>query len=210
MAFWAAKARFVQKKHGRKINYIIILALLLVIMHVFNKNKTLDIWSAYLDPIIGLGTFLLAILISIFDLSQEWELSLPKRLTVIFKYQGNPIIICENAYLASEADKRAWGQQIGGQMNAGNLAFYPYIEEVDLEIQSYNGKKYKTYKIIFNLKDLPVPNSKDEDSKKKIDTTFRLRFAKECKLWKQTDDASDLYKSDELWVSFEEAKQLIG
>ena len=88
-------------------------------------------------------------------LREERLKNLDKKLTVIFRFQGKEVMVCENAYLAGEADIRQWGQSIGQLMNNGlRLHFEPYIKETN-EIRLYNNKQYKHYTAHFTLYELP-------------------------------------------------------
>ncbi len=83
-------------------------------------------FANYLDPIMGILTFLLAVIIGY----RTWTEKLPKKLTVHFKYGSRYVFTCHKTYLAGEGDIRQWGQQIGKQMNGNkNLDFYPYIDQ---------------------------------------------------------------------------------
>lgn len=73
-------------------------------------------WSKWLDPLLGTAVFLLTLVIGWTQLRDDWEESLEKRLTVIFKYNDREILVCKKAYLTAEGDIRNLGQQIGGQM----------------------------------------------------------------------------------------------
>jgi hypothetical protein len=77
-----------------------------------------SLWSDVLDPLVGVSTLLIAVVVWWNESRQEWRNSLPKRLTVDFVYKGRLVMRCEDADLASEGDIRALGQQIGGQMAA--------------------------------------------------------------------------------------------
>lgn len=115
-----------------------------------------NIYSTFIDPIISGFTFLLAIFLTYQRYRTTWEESLPKKLTVHYKYQNTYVLSCYEAYLSGESDIRQWGQQIGTQMTSiPFLKFFPYI---DGENEIVNND-YKLYIITFYFKSLP--NDKD-------------------------------------------------
>ena len=154
--------KFAIGKHKKTISLSLIfflLALLLVAASQGNKNG-LNWWSKWVDPILGVGTFLAAIGVWINNLSTDWEDDLPKRLSILFMYEGRAVMMCEEAYLASEGDIRAWGQQIGSQMSGkSRLDMQPYIKQEQGVVRSdEQGKIYKYYLAIFYLNQLPIPS----------------------------------------------------
>ena len=121
---------------------------------------------AVCDSTVGFGTLLVAIAIWFGELKQEWENSLPKKLTVEFLYKGQLLMLCEEAYLAGESDIRAWGQQVGAQMSGGrHLKFLPSIKQEPGGIkETRDGKAYKLYEVKFTLTELPKkrPTNKND------------------------------------------------
>lgn len=64
---------------------------------------------------------------------------------------------CHQAYLAGEGDMRAWGQQIGSQMNDTNhLSFYPYITngKKAIEYDPIQKQYFILHSITFHIKDI--------------------------------------------------------
>ena len=110
-------------------------------------------------------TLLGLLLFAVFELEKDKRNNLEKRLTVIFQYEGKPVMVCEDAYLSGKSDIRAWGQQLGLQMSGlrtergskgMDLAFEPLIrltkEEGELKI--INKKQYMHYQAIFTLRNI--------------------------------------------------------
>lgn len=106
-----------------------------------------------IGPLITMLTFFTALLLGVYNIFSEWKNSLEKRLTVFFIYyypaNGSDVgkdsmqndfikkhnlkpdtpyclMICEEASLSDEGDIRAWGQQLGRQIEDGTLGFYPF------------------------------------------------------------------------------------
>ena len=76
-----------------------------------------ELWNKELDQVATLATLIVALFVWYGEISAEWKLSLPKRLTVEFKNsQGERVMLCVNAHLSDEADIRPLGQTIGGQL----------------------------------------------------------------------------------------------
>ena len=84
--------------------------------------------------------------------------SLPKKLTVAFVFENQVVLLCRNAYLASEGDIRTWGQQIGRQMNDGkDVHFEPYIRQQDMGVVvDKNDCRFQAYRVQFTLREKPV------------------------------------------------------
>lgn len=136
----------------------------------------------WLDALIGVGTLAFAFLLWLNGLKSEWENHLPKRLTTEFRFQGRDIMICKDALLHSEADARAWGQQLGAQMaNCQRLRFHPFFRFEPAQIRKSNatGRFYKSYRIVFFLTELPTPEVGSEAEKKQL----RLQLEKGCIEW---------------------------
>ena len=105
-------------------------------------------------------TAIAALFIATSVLREERLKNLDKKLTVIFNFENQPVIVCENAYLAGTSDIRQWGQSIGQLMNSGKdpnevrLDFEPFIQEKDT-ILLHNNKQYRHYTVTFTLTKLP-------------------------------------------------------
>jgi hypothetical protein len=111
------------------LNAIIVLVVIATILLQPNLG---DFWEKSVGTISSIATFFIAIFLWFNDLSRDWKDSLEKRLFVDFNYKdSNGVVItameCLGASLSGESDIRAWGQQIGRQMNSntGNLEFKP-------------------------------------------------------------------------------------
>jgi len=116
-------------------------------------------WWQWMEPIACLSTLAIAILVWLGESVQDVENSLPKRLTVSFFLNGKEIMLCSQAYLAGESDIRAWGQQIGQQMNKNErLELAPDILVLPRErtLSKLNGEPIMLYKTSFFLTKPPT------------------------------------------------------
>jgi len=106
------------------------IALILALIFVLNDSHTLAyFYDPILDPVVAIGTAIIALIIAVAQRKIIWEESLPKRLTVHFMYEGHAVLSCYEAFLSGASDVRAWSQQIGGQMaGVPHISFYPYIK----------------------------------------------------------------------------------
>jgi hypothetical protein len=93
------------------------------------------------------------------EISENWEHSLPKRLSVRFKDANEKLVLlCIEAHLSDVADIRQLGQQIGMQANENKqLAFCaPLIEYEPPEIlRSDTLGYYLHYQVTFILTEIP-------------------------------------------------------
>jgi len=135
-------------------------------------------WWMYAEPISGVLTLALAIIIWIGQLDDRWLASLPKELTAEFYLDGRPLMRCERAYRPCESDIRVWAQQLGSQMatEAGDrkptfLSFRPDIRHEPPKVEKIEGQYVVSYAVRFNLREAP-PNLKG------------LVERKECIVWR--------------------------
>lgn len=113
-------------------------------------------WWQWMDAICGVATLAVALIVWWGELTETWERSLPKRLRVVFEFEGNPALICEDAPLASEADMRALAQQIGRQMNDNrDLKLRTFSEPASPVIRSAGSQTVRQYELILRLRELP-------------------------------------------------------
>lgn len=127
------------------------------------NNRDLDMtsleswWNAWGDPVLGLSTFLVAIVIWLSNTAKDWEDSITKKLTVVYKFGDREVIRCEKAYLANEGDIRNWGQTIGRQTLGQSIHFNYKIFELDQTdtIEGKNWEYHKHYIATFFLASIP-------------------------------------------------------
>ncbi len=133
------------------------------------KNK----WNNEIDPVVGFATLLVAFSVWINETISSWKNSLPKKLTVIFIFEGKEVMRCNYAHLDHEADIRNLGQQIGRQMNKTKLDFYaPKIKRERGHICTEKQEVFMHYKVEFTLTEWPKNLNK-----------------KECMIWEPPFDA---------------------
>ncbi|MBK9270717.1 MAG: hypothetical protein IPM48_03900 [Saprospiraceae bacterium] len=171
----------------------LVVAILIIWTSCTNGNTPFYInvmdswWGKWIDPIVGLTTFLLAFFLWISRLRQNWRENLPKRLTVHFKLGDKYILTCHEAYLSAAGDIRAWAQQIGSQMSGARfLEFFPYITQLNPLVKIYNSESYILYEVTLYLKNFPDPNQE-----KLMDT----RILDEYKFWIDNRDDSPANKT---------------
>ena len=122
-----------------RANFAISLGLLFFGI-LYSSDVEIVIWEDIFDPLIVLITTFAIILIFFLGMRRKWENDFEKRLSVHFGYKNKYMKTWHEAYLSSESDIRAWGQQIRFQMADSQLGFYPYISEKRYQLQSNNDK----------------------------------------------------------------------
>jgi hypothetical protein len=167
-------------KHNWK--QVFLLVILLIILFPIYCNLNYDssdslaenIWNI-VDPVAGIGAFLITIAVLYNQGKQKYLESLEKRLSVdyyLVSEDGSQDLIMQvvQAYLAGESDIRQWAQSLGGQQLAGkHLSFDLYFKtvfEAKKESDS-NGDKFLHYKINMYLdedprKETELVNTKEE------------------------------------------------
>lgn len=132
----------------------------------------LNWWTEWLDPLIGVGVFLIALSVWFMKIRQDWEDSLEKRLTIRFHFEGREVMRCEEAYLAGENDIRSWGQQLGKQMSGSEqLKFEPFLMEREVPVIQYDmawNTFYKLYESTVFLTERPASIGLSELQMKKF------------------------------------------
>lgn len=150
-------------------------------------NQTTHQAFSWLDPIIGISTFLFAVFLWLNGLRKEWEESLPKRMTVQFEYDNRNIMVCKDSLLVNLSDARTWALQIGSQMSScKELKFGTFYNFRDKGIATTEkGKKYKSYIFTYYLTHLPIPKFEggtEEENKEKADLLI-WKLNNGCLVW---------------------------
>ncbi|MDZ4778776.1 MAG: hypothetical protein SGJ19_00820 [Planctomycetia bacterium] len=115
-------------------------------------------WWQWMDAVFGVATLAVALIVWWGELTENWEHNLPKRLRVVFLFDNQPVLVCEDAPLITETDIRAMAQQIGKQMNDNKeLSLRPFFEPLlpIIDRQSKTGP-VRRYEIRMTLKELPT------------------------------------------------------
>lgn len=166
-----------------KGKYLLTLAASLIAAILFtvmaNRTNTLDeFYGNTLDPIISIGTILLAILIWFDVIRKEYQQNLPKRLSVLYKIKvkenattiekEHPIMYYHKAFLSGEDDIRPWAQQLIYQANdrVGLLftAFFNMLHETpDVETIRTHGISQKQPIMLYLLEMHLTGGYKTED-----------------------------------------------
>lgn len=155
---------------SKNIPFLILLIIGMLIIGYISAWGTIGELPPYfvkfLDPLFGLYGILFTLGFTLFYAHKEWQNGLEKRLTVHFEYQQKYIMSCYEAYLASEGDIRAWGQQIGSQMiNKEHLDIYPYLtqERPSIQYDESNRSFYVLYTITLHLRTMDALVKKVND-----------------------------------------------
>jgi len=113
-------------------------------------------WQENLQTFFGLATLTVAAFVWYNSLVEEWTGKLPRLLSCYFFHANQPALICYHAYLAGEADIRAWSQQIAGrQMVGGDLKFRPVVDTRPTELLTDGSAVYQHHQVRFTLTELP-------------------------------------------------------
>jgi len=116
-----------------------------------------------IDPVAGISTFVITLVILYNQLRARWESGLEKQLDVEYKFTQNTqpqlIFAVLGAYLASESDIRAWAQQLASQV-AGQQKFDVNWDDPKpfISFDSQRGKYVKTYRVTLFLTEHPLLN----------------------------------------------------
>jgi hypothetical protein len=140
------------------VSILLLLAFAATLFGIADISQVGTTWSSKIEPIISLATFLVALLVWMADAVNGWRDSLPCKLTAAFAYDGREVMRCERADLASEADSRAMGQQLGRQMSDGNdlsIALPAFEVSGGAPEEGDDGTIYRHYRIDFRLLKLP-------------------------------------------------------
>lgn len=132
-----------------------VLAGVLVLYFIYKSNLgNSDINTP--DKAVAYITFIVAIFIGLDNARNNWINSLPKVLNTQFIFSNQIVMDCRYASLAGEADIRQWAQQIGLQMNGGDLLdFYPNLQIERPIVVKLDDKVVNLYSTKVNLISLP-------------------------------------------------------
>lgn len=111
-------------------------------------------WWPTADAVVTLATLLVAIVVWIGGLQEEWKRGRPNRISVQVVKDGVLLASCQHAPLLG--DPRAYAQQIAAQMlEEKYLTFVPVIEGVVPALVPYKGDWVQHQSVTLELKDLP-------------------------------------------------------
>jgi len=180
--------KVLSENRGTLFPIILFAIILLIPIILTNGSITEDRsieswWDNWLEPWIGLLTFLVAIFIAYTNYKQAEINKLDKLINVHYKYEENFILSYWGAYLSHESDIRQWGMQIGVQMTKVKfLQFYPYIDESGPVKEYWNDKYYNVYTVTFFLKELPQ-YANDSRVKLPKDSEMIYDFKEQYLIW---------------------------
>lgn len=160
------KEGFLWKDKKLRLTYIIagvaLAGLVYSLIYVLMDSERLEsFYDPIADPIVAIGTGIIALMFWFYQGNRSWKESLPKKLTVHFMFDGKCVMSCYEAYLSGPSDIRAWSQQIGSQMaGVQYISFFPYIKSskpkvTKSSIELVDNKKVDImlYEAVFFLRD---------------------------------------------------------
>ncbi len=118
MSFWRylVTKRDTQAQLGLAAAFVVAFAILASGRLSLPQSVT-NMWQAWIELGLAAVTVIVAVFIWYNEKRQDWENDLPKRLYVSFCLGDTVFYRIENAPLVADGDVRAWGQQLGQQMN---------------------------------------------------------------------------------------------
>lgn len=163
---------FTQILRANKLWATIIILALIILWALFWHNTDpaksfADNFWAVIDPVAGIMTFFITMIILFIQAKTNWENGLEKRLSISYLYvqpiEKNEILLAKinEAYLSGESDIRSWAQSLGKQI-LGDLDFdmnwddpKPTIK-FDLATKQY----YRQYQVTLYLSTNPLNTEK--------------------------------------------------
>ena len=140
---------------------------------------TVSEWLSRLQNVVGFLTLVVAVVVWLGELREDWEEALPKRMSVFFFLDRSkdgctrdepehPVIVARNVWLAGEGDLRQWAMQVAAQaVTAYVKVDHPAQLRLDFGPDLFSspkciladsrGKPHQHYTIRFNLTHLPAP-----------------------------------------------------
>jgi hypothetical protein len=182
---------------SNKIWSTIIATALIILISIFWHNTDpiqsfADNFWAVIDPVAGIMTFFITLIILFIQAKTNWENGLEKRLSIIYMFIDPmnkvevPLVNIENAYLSGDADIRPWAQSLGGQI-MGNMDFDMNWDDPKPTI-IYDTKMrefYKKYEVIMYLTSNPLDTEKGKE-------TFQNFLQRSFKYSKVSGDLNNL------------------
>lgn len=149
-----------------RLPYVATVVILLAVYVFFPKDvgEVTNRWKD-IDPLLSAMTFFTALAVFAWEAYQDWKSDLPKKLTVIYKYEGKEVMRCNRADLLSKADIRALSQQLGSQMaNYNQLKFRAASVKPSGGGVAHesDGLPFIDYAVTFQLTEIPPGLSQDE------------------------------------------------
>ena len=147
-----------------------------LLVRPWSANPQLGWWQ-WMEAICGVATLAVALIVWWGELTENWEHELPKRLRVVFLFEGKPVMVCDDAPLISENDIRAMAQQIGSQMNGGNnLKLHPILAPLPPVIEHRPGiGPVRCYEIRMTVSELPSSMAAPRNSSVSVFRKWQIR-----------------------------------
>jgi len=139
-----------------------------------NQSHSDNFW-AVLDPVAGIMTFFITLIILFIQAKTNWENGLEKKLDITYMYilpvdaSEISLVQVHGAYLSGESDVRPWAQSLGSQI-MGNMDFDMNWDDPKPAItyDTENKAFYKRYEVIMYLSSNPFEIDKGRDTAHKF------------------------------------------
>ena len=169
---WEKIGSVVRYKKRQSLGLIALLLILgIAYSHRWSNGHTFwDHFWEWIDPVAGIGAFIITLVILYNQARELWEDSLEKRLTVHYIYNRNEIATVENAYLAGESDIRQWAQSLGKQM-FGYFSFdmnWDDDKKKNRIIKKDKEGYYMHYEVTIYLPENPFDSSEGQEALEKF------------------------------------------
>lgn len=193
LQLYSLNIKFLKAVWHRKFEATVFLALCLIYI-VLRLMDALPTWSEkaweLIDTMLKLATLFIAFFLWINESYKHWVESLERRLYVIFRYDGKPVLRCDHAPLVDESDIRAFSQQIGAQMTGRrNLNFSINYRHRKYLVELGDGNAYRCHVCEFDL-DSNTPFRKAPDSIGEEPNLAQLVDTNRCRYWRAHESDS--------------------
>lgn len=163
---------------------------LCAIVFLANDLNT-NVWRA-ISCSIELVTLGVAVLVWLGELRQDWHEQLPKRLDVVFEFEGKPLLVCLGLPLSGEGDIRQLAQQVGRQMTGGRLLSLDMFLTQSGPILRTNdrGEIRRWYGVTYRITEMPQPRNPAQSNNIENQNDGSVNFQQladdnNCLLWTQ-------------------------
>lgn len=160
-------------KYSNVTAFLMVLASVLLV-YTYHKagsfSNSEKFWT-FLDPVAGIGTLLITLVVLLNQGKDKYLNSLEKRLTIHYKYKGKQVMYIENAYLSGESDIRQTAYSLGGILFKGRLNFDMVLETLhEKQHRVGKDKNYLHYEVTLFLNSDPRTANHSDKSTSEEDT----------------------------------------
>jgi len=151
---WSQLSYLVRRQRLILAGFAVALGAALYLLRPYRLMQRGEVWGAA-EPVIGLVTLFVGLLIWLGENREDWEGSLPKRLDVRFYFANELVIEGINVSLIAESDIRALGQQVGSQISTcDKLRFQPNVQVKGGHVARRHGRWIMLYETKYELTSL--------------------------------------------------------